>query len=130
MRLFTYIGLVLRRIWARKMMLLGSFLGATLVIALLVVLPLYEASVSAVDLLFTFRQAPDESIDLVAVATTTDYTAQFAQNSRAAVDDAAVAIRPWYPTTIERTLSREFVVIPLPHPDWLQLAADWRNCPA
>ncbi|HLA66896.1 MAG TPA: ABC transporter permease [Acidimicrobiia bacterium] len=126
MRLFTYIGLVLRRIWARKMMLLGSFLGATLVIALLVVLPLYEASVSAVDLLFTFRQAPDESIDLVAVATTTDYTEQFAQNSRAAVDDAAVAIRPWYPTTIERTLSREFVVIPLPHPDWLQLAADWR----
>src|SRR3989304_3753336 len=83
-RLITYMGLGLRRIWARKLMLVGSFLGATLVTALLVILPLYEASVSAVDLLFTFRQAPDEAIDLVAVATTTDYTEQFAQNSRAA----------------------------------------------
>ena len=126
MRLITYMGLVLRRIWARKLMLVGSFLGATLVTALLVILPLYEASVSAVDLLFTFRQAPDESVDLVAVATTTDFSESFAQANRAAVAQAAGPILAWYPSTVERTLSREFVVIPPTNPDWLQLATDWR----
>ena len=126
MRLVTYINLVLRRIWARKLMLLGSFLGATLVTALLVVLPLYEASVSAVDLLFTFRQAPDESVDLVAVGTTTEYSEGFAQSGRNAISAAEEPILKWYPSAVERTLSREFVVIPLENPDWLQEAADWR----
>jgi len=125
-RLVTYIGLVLRRIWARKLMLLGSFLGATLVTALLVVLPLYEASVSAVDLLFTFRQAPDESVDLVAVGTTTEFSEGFAQSGRNAIAAAEEPILTWYPSAVERTLSREFVVIPLENPDWLQRAAEWR----
>ena len=50
MKFGTYIGLVARRVWAKKGILLGSLLGATLVIALLVVVPLYESSVQAVDL--------------------------------------------------------------------------------
>ena len=75
MRWVTYFGLVLRRVWARRGMLLGSFLGATLVIALLAVLPLYEASVSAIDLLFTFRQAPDSTVDLSAALTMNEYSA-------------------------------------------------------
>ena len=113
MRFVTYVSLVLRRIWARKLMLLGSFLGATLVTALLVVLPLYEASVSAVDLLFTFRQAPEASVDLGAVHTTTEYSAAQAEAAREAVAAAASPISNWYPSIEERTISREFVVIPL-----------------
>jgi len=42
-RLVTYIALAMRRVWAKKGILFGSFLGATVVIALLVVVPLYEA---------------------------------------------------------------------------------------
>lgn len=126
MRFVTYVSLVLRRIWARKLMLLGSFLGATLVTALLVVLPLYEASVSAVDLLFTFRQAPEASVDLGAVHTTTEYSAAQAEAAREAVAAAASPISNWYPSIEERTISREFVVIPLGNPDWLGLAEAWR----
>ena len=126
-RWVTYIGLVLRRIWARKLMLLGSFLGATLVTALLVVLPLYEASVSAVDLLFTFRQAPDEALDLVAVANTTNLSDDFLLTSRAGVDAAAASVVAWYPTTVDRVLSREYVVIAPGFPDWLQIAEEWRE---
>jgi hypothetical protein len=126
LRLITYTGLVLRRIWARKMMLLGSFLGATLVTALLVVLPLYEASVSAVDLLFTFRQAPDSSVNLQAVASSTLYTSAEAESARTAVASAADPLGEWYPKIEERTLSREYVFIPLGNPEWLTLAEDWR----
>jgi len=125
--MITYFGLVLRRIWARRMMLVGSFLGATLVTALLVVLPLYEASVSAVDLLFTFRQAPDSSVDLQAVASTTAYTPTEAGAARQAVRDAADPISSWYPEFEERTLSREYVFIPLEFPDWLARAEEWRE---
>lgn len=139
MRLVTYVGLVMRRIWARRLMLLGSFLGATLVTALLVVLPLYEASVSAVDLLFTFRQAPDATLDLTAVSSSTEYTPEQANRSRAAIAEARTPIARWYPLVEERTLTREFVVIPLADPvaaaasdspildDWLGLAREWRE---
>ena len=127
LRFVTYVGLVVRRIWARRLMLLGSFLGATLVTALLVVLPLYEASVSAVDLLFTFRQAPDASVNLEAVASSTEYDPGGADAARAAVERAAEPIRQWYPTIDERILSREFLVIPLEFPDWLGLAEEWRE---
>ena len=108
------------------MMLLGSFLGATLVTALLVVLPLYEASVSAVDLLFTFRQAPDASVNLEAVASSTEYTPAGAEAARTAVAQAAQPLADWYPVTEERILSREYVFIPLGFPDWLTLAEEWR----
>jgi len=135
----TYLSLVLRRVWARRLMLLGSLLGATLVTALLVVLPLYEASVAAVDLLFTFRQAPDATVDLTAVYSTTEYLPVDAVASRRAIADAAAPISAWYPTIEERTLSREFVVIPLADPedtagatepvidDWLGAAEVWRT---
>ena len=83
MRWVTYLGLVLRRVWARRWMLLGSFLGATLVIALLAVLPLYEASVSAIDLLYTFRNAPDSTVDLSAALTMNEYSADQADAGRA-----------------------------------------------
>lgn len=109
------------------MMLLGSFLGATLVSALLVVLPLYESSVSAVDLLFTFRQAPDASVNLQAVASSTEYTPAGAAAARTAVEEAAAPLRDWYPTIEERTLSREFSFIPLGSPDWLESAEQWRQ---
>ncbi len=127
LRIITYLGLVVRRIWARKMMLLGSFLGATLVTALLVVLPLYEASVSAVDLLFTFRQAPDSSVNLQAISSSTAYTPAGAEAARRAVAEASSPIDTWYPTIEERTLSREYVFVPLGFPDWLAIAEEWRQ---
>ncbi|NQV04969.1 ABC transporter permease [bacterium] len=127
MRIVTYLGLVLRRIWSRRLMLLGSFLGATLVTALLTVLPLYEASVQAIDLLFTFRQAPDSVVDLNASFTMNDYSADDAGSARVALDEARASIATWYPRVDERTLSRELVVIPLGNPDWLWLAETWRE---
>ena len=126
MRLATYVALVARRIWARKLMLLGSFLGATLVTALLVVLPLYEASVQSVDLLFTFRQAPARTVALSAVQTTNEYTPAVAVDGRTAVESAAAPLRQWYPDIVERSVSREFTVIPLEFPDWLGLAESYR----
>ncbi|MFO7699503.1 MAG: hypothetical protein R6W79_02715, partial [Acidimicrobiia bacterium] len=66
MRIATYLGLVARRVWAKKGILLGSLLGATLVIALLVVVPLYEASVQAVDLQFSIDNALQEETDVSA----------------------------------------------------------------
>jgi hypothetical protein len=125
-RLATFVALVMRRIWARKLMLLGSFLGATLVTALLVVLPLYEASVQAVDLLFTFRQAPERTVSLSAVQSTNEYTPGVAVSGRETVVQAADPIRPWYPEIQERSLSREFNIIPLGFPDWLALAEQYR----
>jgi hypothetical protein len=130
MRWVTYLGLVLRRVWARRWMLLGSFLGATLVIALLAVLPLYEASVSAIDLLYTFRNAPDATVDLSASLTMTEYSAQQADAGRQAVVEASAAVKTWYPTVEERTVSREFFVIPLGYPSWLELAEAWRQAGA
>ena len=130
MRWVTYLGLVLRRVWARRWMLLGSFLGATLVIALLAVLPLYEASVSAIDLLYTFRNAPDSTVDLSAALTMNEYSVDQADAGRQAIADASVAVQTWYPTVEERTASRELRLIPLGFPDWLGLAASWRGAGA
>ncbi|MEN8235751.1 MAG: hypothetical protein ABFR89_12610, partial [Actinomycetota bacterium] len=73
MKLGTYIGLVARRVWAKKGILVGSLLGATLVIALLVVVPLYESSVQAVDLRFTVKGAVADEVDMTAFATMNDY---------------------------------------------------------
>ncbi len=126
MRWVTYLGLVLRRVWARRWMLLGSFLGATLVIALLAVLPLYEASVSAIDLLYTFRNAPDSTVDLSAAQTMNEYSAEEADAGRQAIAEASVAVKTWYPSVEERTVSRELVLIQLAYPDWLGRAEDWR----
>jgi hypothetical protein len=130
MRWATYFGLVLRRVWARRWMLLGSFLGATLVIALLAVLPLYEASVSAIDLLYTFRNAPDSTVDLSAALTMNEYSADQADAGRQAIADASVAVATWYPTVEERTASRELVLIQLGYPDWLSRAEGWREAGA
>ena len=72
MKLGTYLGLVARRVWAKKGTLVGSLLGATLVIALLVVVPLYESSVQAVDLRFSVRTAVAEEVDMIAFSTMND----------------------------------------------------------
>src|SRR3990170_3295190 len=117
LRWVTYLSLVLRRVGARRLMLLGSLLGATLVTALLVVLPLYEASVSAVDLLFTFRQAPDATVDLTAVYSTNAFSATESDAARLVVADATEPIAEWYPDVSERTISREFILIPLADPE-------------
>jgi hypothetical protein len=127
MRWVTYFGLVLRRVWARRWMLLGSFLGATLVIALLAVLPLYEASVSAIDLLFTLRQAPDATVDLSAALTMNEYSADQADAGREAITAASGSVKTWYPLVEEHTVSREFLLIPLGYPDWLAQAEAWRG---
>jgi len=107
-------------------MLVGSFLGATLVTALLVVLPLYESSVQAIDLLFTFRQAPDATVNLSAVAVNTEHSAPDAQRTREAVSEAAAGLSTWYTDVEERILSREVSFIPVGTPDWLALAESWR----
>jgi hypothetical protein len=127
MRWATYLGLVIRRIWARRLMLLGTFLGATLVTALLIVLPLFEASVSAVDLLFTFRQAPDAVVDLSAVQSSTEYTAAQAETARETVGGASAGLTDWYGEFEERSVSRELVFIPLGFPNWLDQAEEWRE---
>ena len=74
MKLFTYIGLVGRRVWAKKGILVGSFLGATLVIGLLVVVPLYESSVQAVDLNFTLAGAGGDDVDMTAFVVMNEYS--------------------------------------------------------
>lgn len=127
MRIVTYIGLVARRVWARKMMLVGSFLGATLVTALLVILPLYEASVQAIDLLFTFRQAPASSVDLSAAHTQNQFSHQTAQDTRARLQANAEPLSQWYPEVRERLVAQEFRIIPSDAVDWFAVAAEWRE---
>ncbi len=129
MRLVTYMGLVARRLWSKRGVLFGSFLGATLVTALLVIVPLYEASVQAVDLLFTLRGAPAADVDVTVTSQTTDYDGAVAQSNRDLVLDVwSRRLEPWYPTTVERLQSREFVVIPIEGSvDWLGQAEAWRN---
>lgn len=129
MRLVTYIGLVARRLWSKRGILFGSFLGATLVTALLVIVPLYESSVQAVDLLFTLRGAPANDVDITATANTTSYDAFQAEVNRELVTaEWQERVATWYPTIVERSQSREFVVIPIDGSvDWLGLAEAWRN---
>jgi hypothetical protein len=127
MRVVTYIGLVARRVWARKLMLIGSFLGATLVTALLVILPLYEASVQAIDLLFTFRQAPASSVDLSAAHTQNQFRYADAEETRERLERNAAPLAEWYPEIRERIIAQEFRVIPSDFPDWFAIAEEWRE---
>ena len=127
-RIFTFIGLVLRRLWAKRGLLVGSFLGAALVTALLAIVPLYEASISAVDLGFTFRQATSSQVDITAARVTNPYSPGAADTARAAVAAEQSSVAQWYPELLEKTLSRELFFIPLgPPQDWLAQAALWRN---
>ncbi|NNC73954.1 MAG: hypothetical protein HKN93_00445, partial [Acidimicrobiia bacterium] len=127
LRLVTYIGLVLRRIWAKKAILVGSLLGATLVTALLVIVPLYESSVSAIDLVFTVQNAPSDRVDVVSRISTSDYTGSLGQANRDSVNARATVLAPFYPEVDERTLTREYIFIPLDGSvPWLDLAETWR----
>jgi hypothetical protein len=113
MRIGTYLALVMRRVWAKKGLLFGSLLGATLVIALLVVVPLYEASVQAVDLKFSIDNALSEEVDVTAFSTQNDYEgAEAASRTQIVLDAQDKWLQPWYPTSQERTQTREFFVIP------------------
>ena len=113
MRIVTYLALVVRRVWAKKGILFGSLLGATLVVALLVVVPLYEASVLAVDLKFSVENALDEEVDVTGLSVTNSYTAFAAENNRSVVGESQQRwLQPWYPTIEERSQTREFIVIP------------------
>ncbi len=129
MKLVTYMGLVVRRLWAKRGILLGSLLGSTLVIALLVVVPLYQDSVKAVDLRFSMQSALAEEVDFNAVVQTNDYVAEQAQVNRDLVADLqSSTIAEWYPTYTERTQTREFVVIPTEGSvDWVARAEAWRD---
>ncbi len=130
MKIVTYLGLVVRRVWAKKGILFGSLLGATLVIALLVVVPLYEASVRAVDLRFSLDNALDEEIDATAFSTMNSYSPATGQFNRDVVADAQQTwLQPWYPSATERLQSRELVVIPSgpdQFVDWIDNADQWR----
>ena len=129
MKFGTYIGLVARRVWAKKGILLGSLLGATLVIALLVVVPLYESSVQAVDLRFSVRSAVADDVDMVAFSTMNDYSRTLGTSNRVIVNDAFEQwLVPWYPTIEERSQTREYAVIPTGEgtdDDWFVRAEEW-----
>lgn len=113
MKIATYLAFVVRRVWAKKGILFGSLLGATLVIALLVVVPLYEASVQAVDLKFSIDNALEEETEAVAFAPQNEYTSSEADFNRDVVVGAGQTwLQPWYPTVEERSQSREFAIIP------------------
>ncbi len=129
MKLVTYMGLVVRRLWSKRGVLVGSLLGSTLVIALLVVVPLYQDSVKAVDLRFSLQSALAEEVDTTAFVQTTSYTAEEAANNRDLIGGLhAATIVEWYPTYVERIQSREFFVIPTGGViDWVQRGLDWQE---
>ena len=129
MKLVTYLGLVARRLWAKRGILVGSLLGATLVIALLVVVPLYQDSVKAIDLRFSLESALAEEVDLTAFTQTTSYTDGEAEANRELITDLheAEVIR-WYPTMVERLQTREFFVIPTGGAiDWVERGEAWKE---
>ena len=104
MRLVTYMGLVARRVWSKRGILVGSLLGATLVTALLTIVPLYEASVQAVDLVFTVRGATSDTVDASAFVNYNDYSAGVADANREVVNERTEALlAKWYPERLERT---------------------------
>ena len=128
MRLITYIGLIARRVWAKRALLVGSFIGSALVIALLVVMPLYEGSIKAVDLRFSLQAAPSDEVELTAFFNTTSYSGTIAAQNRQAVAEASRWVDEWYPDSVERVQTREFVVIPIDRGiDWLGQAEAWRQ---
>lgn len=113
MKIATYLALVVRRVWAKKGILFGSLLGATLVVALLVVVPLYEASVQAVDLKFSIDNALEEETDATAFSTMNAYDSSTGDFNRTIVGEAQQTwLLPWYPVIEERSQTREFAVIP------------------
>jgi len=128
-KLVTYMGLVVRRLWAKRGILLGSLLGSTLVIALLVVVPLYQDSVKAVDLRFSMQSALAEEVDFNVAVQTTNYMAAEATANRDLVTDLQSSIiSRWYPTYVERTQTREFVVIPTGGAvDWVGRGEQWKE---
>lgn len=128
MRFITYAALVLRRLWAKRGILVGSFLGATLVTSLLVIVPLYESSIAAIDLLFTFRQAPAAQVDVRAAANHVPYSPEIAADNQVLVDSARQKVEVWFPDAVERSQSREVVFIPLNTPvDKVAAAEAWRE---
>ena len=131
MKLGTYIGLVARRVWAKKGILIGSLLGATLVIALLVVVPLYESSVQAVDLRFSVRSAVADEVDMTAFSTMNDYSRVVGTSNRVIVNDAHEQwLFPWFPTIEERSQTREYAVIPSGQGSddgWIAQAETWQE---
>jgi len=130
MRLVTYVELVIRRVWAKKGILFGSFLGATVVVSLLVVVPLYEASVQAVDLKFSVENALEDVTRVSAFSVFDQYSALGAEENRSLVAGAQDQwLQPWYPTVAERSQSREFVVIPSgpdAFVDFIALGEEWK----
>ncbi len=129
MKLVTYLGLVARRLWAKRGILIGSLLGSTLVIALLVLVPLYQDSVKAVDLRFSMQSALAEEVDTTAVVQTTSYTSGEAVANRDLIAGLqASEIATWYPTFVERVQTREFFVIPTGGSiDWIARGETWKQ---
>ncbi|MEN8113725.1 MAG: ABC transporter permease [Actinomycetota bacterium] len=126
MKLGTYFGLVARRVWAKRGILIGSLLGATLVTALLVVVPLYESSVQAVDLRFTVKGAVADEVDMTAFSTMTHYESGTGTANRETVLGAHEQwLVPYYPTIEERSQTREYRVVP--EGDWFERAEAWRE---
>jgi hypothetical protein len=120
-------GLAARRVWSKRGILVGSLLGATLVTALLTIVPLYEASVQAVDLRFTVRGATSDAVDVAELVSYDDYFADVAAaNSRLVGERADKLLARWYPERVERVQTREVVVIPLGF-DWFGIADLWRD---
>lgn len=107
MRLVTYMGLVARRIWSKRGILVGSMLGATLVTALLAIVSLYEASVQAVDLRFTARGATSDAVDVGVFVPYRDYIPEVAAaNSELVRDRADVLLAKWYPERVSAVFAR------------------------
>ncbi|GMQ97879.1 MAG: hypothetical protein BMS9Abin17_0382 [Acidimicrobiia bacterium] len=131
MRIVTFLALVVRRVWVKKGILFGSFLGATLVIALLVVVPLYEASVQAIDLKFSIDNALADEVDITAFSTQNDYDSFVGETNRDQVAESQQTwLLPWYPNNIERSQTREFSIIrsgPEQAIDFFALADAWRS---
>lgn len=129
MKLVTYLGLVARRLWAKRGILVGSLLGSTLVIALLVVVPLYQDSVKAVDLRFSLQSALAEEVDLTAFVQTTSYSSGESLANRELIAELhAEQVAQWYPTKVERIQTREFFVIPTGGSvDWIARGEAWKE---
>ncbi len=136
MRFVTYGGLVVRRVWAKRGTLFGSFLGSAIVISLFVVVPLYEDSIKAVDLQFALAGAGDDGTAIVLSTTMNDFSLTIADENRDAVVRNGEKLDPWYSQSFEWFRSREFVVIPIEGAvttedgerlSWLDLAKQWRD---
>lgn len=136
MQFVTYAGLVVRRVWAKRGTLIGSFLGSAIVISLFVVVPLYEDSIKAVDLQFTLAGAGDDGTAIMLSTTMNDFNLTIAGENRDAVVRNGEKLDPWYTQSFEWFRSREFVVIPIEGAvttelgerlSWLDLAEQWRE---